>query len=81
MIKEVHLANLAAMGEALAILAAVLFALGTVLQQKGTLSHDGERAGDDPRFLLQDPPPDPVWLAGAMVLQSTVGWVVQAMAL
>ena len=33
-----YLTSLAGMGEALAILAAVLFALGTVLQQKGTLS-------------------------------------------
>jgi drug/metabolite transporter (DMT)-like permease len=64
------------MGEALAILAAVLFAFGTVLQQKGTLSTAA--AGDDPRFLLQILH-RPVWLAG-MVLQST-GWVVQAMAL
>ena len=64
------------MGEALAILAAVLFALGTVLQQKGTLST--EATGDDPRFLLQILH-RPVWLAGA-VLQSS-GWVVQAMAL
>lgn len=64
------------MGEALAILAAVLFAFGTVLQQKGTLST--EAAGDDPRFLLQILH-RPVWLAG-MVLQST-GWVVQATAL
>ncbi len=64
------------MGEALAILAAVLFALGTVLQQKGTLSTAA--SGDDPRFLLQILH-RPVWLAG-MVFQST-GWVVQAMAL
>jgi drug/metabolite transporter (DMT)-like permease len=64
------------MGETLAILAAVLFAFGTVLQQKGTLSTAA--AGDDPRFLLQILH-RPVWLAG-MVLQST-GWVVQAMAL
>jgi drug/metabolite transporter (DMT)-like permease len=64
------------MGEALAILAAVLFALGTVLQQKGTLATTA--AGDDPRFLLQILH-RPVWLAG-MVLQST-GWIVQAMAL
>jgi drug/metabolite transporter (DMT)-like permease len=64
------------MGEALAILAAVLFAAGTVLQQKGTLST--EAGEDDPRFLLQILR-RPVWLAGA-VLQST-GWVVQAMAL
>ncbi len=64
------------MGEALAILAAVLFAGGTVLQQKGTLTTE---AGEgDPRFLLQILH-RPVWLAGA-VLQST-GWVVQAMAL
>jgi drug/metabolite transporter (DMT)-like permease len=64
------------MGEALAILAAVLFAGGTVLQQKGTLST--EAGEDDPRFLLQILH-RPVWLAGA-VLQST-GWIVQAMAL
>ncbi len=64
------------MGEALAILAAVLFALGTVLQQRGTLSTTA--AGDDPRFLLQILH-RPVWLAGT-VLQSS-GWVVQAAAL
>ena len=64
------------MGEALAILAAVLFALGTVLQQKGTLTTAATQ--DDPRFLLQILH-RPVWLAGA-VLQSA-GWVVQAMAL
>jgi drug/metabolite transporter (DMT)-like permease len=63
-------------GEALAILAAVLFAFGTVLQQKGALSTAA--AGDDPRFLLQILH-RPVWLAG-MVLQST-GWIVQALAL
>jgi drug/metabolite transporter (DMT)-like permease len=64
------------MGEALAVLAALLFALGTVLQQKGTLS---TAAGDDdPRFLLEILH-RPVWLAGT-VLQSA-GWVVQAMAL
>ncbi len=64
------------MGEALAVLAAVLFAGGTVLQQKGTLTTE---AGEgDPRFLLQILH-RPVWVAGA-VLQST-GWVVQAMAL
>ena len=64
------------MGASLAIVAAVLFALGTVLQQKGTLSTAA--AADDPRFLIQILR-RPVWLAGA-VLQST-GWVVQAMAL
>jgi drug/metabolite transporter (DMT)-like permease len=60
----------------LAILAAVLFALGTVLQQKGTMST--EAAEDDPRFLLQILH-RPVWLAGAVFQAS--GWVVQAMAL
>ena len=64
------------MGEALAILAAVLFALGTVLQQRGALSTAA--TGDDPRFLLQILH-RPVWLAGTL-LQSS-GWVVQAAAL
>jgi drug/metabolite transporter (DMT)-like permease len=64
------------MGESLAILAAVLFALGTVLQQKGTLSTAA--GGDDPRFLLQILR-RPVWLAGG-ILQAS-GWVVQAAAL
>jgi drug/metabolite transporter (DMT)-like permease len=64
------------MGETLAIAAAVAFALGTVLQQKGTLTTD---AGEgDPRFLLEILH-RPVWLAGA-VFQSA-GWVLQAMAL
>ncbi len=64
------------MGEALAVLAAVLFALGTVLQQMGTLSTAA--AEGDPRFLIQILR-RPVRLAGA-ILQSA-GWVVQAMAL
>ena len=64
------------MGEALAVLAALLFALGTVLQQKGTLSTAATEG--DPRFLIQILR-RPVWLAGA-ILQSA-GWVVQAMAL
>ena len=64
------------MGEALAIVAAVLFALGTVLQQKGTL--DTEAAEGDPRFLVQILH-RPVWLSGA-ILQA-LGWVIQAMAL
>ena len=72
----IGLPNLVRMGEALAILAAVLFALGTVLQQKGTLSTEATEG--DPHFLLQILR-RPVWLAGA-VLQSS-GWVVQAMAL
>jgi drug/metabolite transporter (DMT)-like permease len=66
----------AAVGEALAVLAALLFAFGTVLQQKGTLSTEADEG--DPRFLLQILH-RPVWLAGA-VCQSS-GWVVQAMAL
>ncbi len=64
------------MGEALAIVAALLFALGTVLQQKGTLSTEAQE--NDPRFLVQILR-RPVWLAGAAA-QAT-GWVVQAMAL
>lgn len=64
------------MGMTLAILAALLFALGTVLQQKGTMST--EASGDDPRFLLQILQ-RPVWLAGAMC--QAAGWVIQAAAL
>ncbi len=64
------------MGEALAVVAAILFALGTVLQQKGTLSTEARE--DDPRFLVQILR-RPIWLAGA-VMQSS-GWVIQAMAL
>ncbi len=64
------------MGPALAILAALFFALGTVLQQKGTLSTE---AGEgDPRFLVQILR-RPVWLAGAALM--AVGWVLQATAL
>jgi drug/metabolite transporter (DMT)-like permease len=64
------------MGEALAVLAAFLFAFGTVLQQRGTLTTAASE--NDPRFLLQILH-RPVWLVGA-VCQSG-GWVVQAMAL
>lgn len=64
------------MGDFLALLAAVLFALGTVLQQKGTMSV--ESADDDPRFLIQILH-RPVWLAGAIFQAS--GWILQAMAL
>jgi drug/metabolite transporter (DMT)-like permease len=60
----------------LAGLAALAFALGSVLQQKGTLE---TAAGEgDPRFLAQILR-RPVWLAGA-ASQST-GWVLQAAAL
>ena len=64
------------MGPALAVLAAFLFAIGTVLQQKGTLST--EAGEDDPRFLVQILR-RPVWLVGAAMMAA--GWVVQAMAL
>ena len=64
------------MGAVLAIVAAVFFALGTVLQQKGTMST--EAAEGDTHFLLQILR-RPVWLAGAILMAS--GWVLQAMAL
>lgn len=64
------------MGDTLAVIAAVVFALGTVLQQKGTLSTESQ--GNDPKFLLQILH-EPVWLAG-LVCQA-LGWVLQAMAL
>ena len=64
------------MGPALAVLAAFLFAIGTVLQQKGTLST--EAGENDPRFLVQILR-RPVWLVGAAMMAA--GWVVQAMAL
>lgn len=60
----------------LALLAAFAFALGNVLQQKGTLEAPAE--GDDPRFLIQILR-RPVWLAGAGFQGS--GWVLQAVAL
>ncbi|HEX4517990.1 MAG TPA: DMT family transporter [Gaiellaceae bacterium] len=64
------------MGELLAVLAALAFALGTVLQQKGTLTTEaGEK---DPGFLIEILH-KPVWLAG-MVFQ-IVGWILQAVAL
>ena len=64
------------MGDGLAIVAAVAFAFGTVLQQKGTLSTQAE--GNDPRFLLQILH-EPVWLAG--LLFQLLGWILQAIAL
>ena len=39
------------MTDALALLAALAFALGSVLQQKGTL--EAPSGGDDPRFLIR----------------------------
>jgi drug/metabolite transporter (DMT)-like permease len=63
-------------GEVYAVVAAVAFAVGTVLQQKGTLSTE---AGEgDPRFLVQILH-QPIWLIGAICQSS--GWVLQAMAL
>ena len=64
------------MGTTLAVVAAVAFALGTVLQQKGTLQTSGGE--NDPGFLLQILH-RPVWLAGAG--SQGLGWVLQAAAL
>jgi drug/metabolite transporter (DMT)-like permease len=63
-------------GESLAVVAAVCFAFGTVLQQKGTM--ETAASENDARFLVQIFR-RPVWVAGA-VLQG-LGWVLQAMAL
>jgi drug/metabolite transporter (DMT)-like permease len=60
----------------LALAAACAFALGNVLQQKGTLEAP---AGDnDPRFLVQIFH-RPVWLVGGAL--QAVGWILQAAAL
>jgi drug/metabolite transporter (DMT)-like permease len=63
-------------GEFLAVLTAVAFAFGTVLQQKGTMTT--RAAEQDPRFLIEILH-KPVWLAG--LIFQIVGWVLQAMAL
>src|SRR5689334_11460628 len=64
------------MAVVLALAAALAFAAGTVLQQRGTLrAPAGE---DDPRFLAQILR-EPVWFAGASL--QGVGWVLQAAAL
>ncbi len=60
----------------LALLAASAFAMGSVLQQKGTL--EAPAGGDDPRFLVQILK-RPVWLAGGGL--QAMGWVLQAAAL
>jgi drug/metabolite transporter (DMT)-like permease len=60
----------------LALTAALAFALGTVLQQKGTLQT--KAAEGDPRFLAEIIR-KPVWLLGGMLQIS--GWVLQAAAL
>jgi drug/metabolite transporter (DMT)-like permease len=60
----------------LSLLAAVSFALGTVLQQRGALSTP---AGEgDPRFLAQLFA-QPVWFLGALL--QALGWVLQTLAL
>jgi drug/metabolite transporter (DMT)-like permease len=60
----------------LALLAALSFALGSVLQQKGTLETDA--AEGDPRF-LKEILRKPVWLIGGTL--QIAGWVLQAAAL
>jgi len=60
----------------LALLAALAFGLGAVLQQKGTLDSPAEE--NDPRFLAQILR-HPVWLAGTGCM--VAGWVAQAVAL
>lgn len=64
------------MTAALALLAALAFALGNVLQQKGTL--ETEAPEDDPHFLAQAVR-RPVWLAGGLC--QVGGWILQAVAL
>jgi drug/metabolite transporter (DMT)-like permease len=60
----------------LALLAALAFALGTVLQQRGTLQTAA--AEGDPRFLAEIVR-KPVWLLGGSL--QVCGWVLQAAAL
>lgn len=60
----------------LALLAAIAFALGSVLQQRGTLQTAAPEG--DPRFLAQVVR-RPIWLVGAACQSS--GWVLQAAAL
>ena len=64
------------MAYTLAALAALAFAMGTVLQQKGTL--ETVSGQDDPRFLVEIFH-KPVWLAG--MISQTGGWILQAGAL
>jgi drug/metabolite transporter (DMT)-like permease len=60
----------------LALVAALAFAFGTVLQQRGTL--DTDAAEGDPHFLTEIIR-KPVWLLGG--LAQALGWVLQAAAL
>jgi len=64
------------MAAVLALLAACAFAVGTVLQQRGTLQAPAQ--GEDVRFLVQILR-EPVWLLGGAM--QAVGWVLQAAAL
>jgi len=64
------------MAQALALLAAVAFALGTTLQQRGTLQTHAEEG--DPRFLVEILR-EPVWIVGALL--QAAGWILQAVAL
>jgi drug/metabolite transporter (DMT)-like permease len=64
------------MAVALALSAALAFAAGTVLQQRGTLQ--APAGGEDARFLVQILR-EPVWLCGALL--QALGWVLQAAAL
>jgi len=64
------------LGPAFAFMAACAFALGTVLQQKGTL---GTTSGSGDSHWLIQILHEPVWLAG--LLLQAVGWVLQAAAL
>jgi drug/metabolite transporter (DMT)-like permease len=60
----------------LALLSALSFALGTVLQQRGTLQTSAKEG--DPRFLAEIIR-KPVWLLGGSL--QVCGWVLQALAL
>jgi drug/metabolite transporter (DMT)-like permease len=60
----------------LALLSAFSFALGTVLQQRGTLQTSAQEG--DPRF-LKEIIRKPVWLLGGSL--QVCGWVLQALAL
>jgi drug/metabolite transporter (DMT)-like permease len=64
------------MAELLALLAALAFALGTTLQQRGTLQTAAPEG--DPHF-LSEIIREPVWLCGGALQAS--GWILQAAAL
>src|SRR3974390_282477 len=62
--------------ETFALLAALSFALGTTLQQRGALQTSAPEG--DPRFLTQILR-EPVWWCGGLL--QACGWVLQALAL